>query len=852
MQKIVVSQSAAAPLRLVLAVAFGLTANIAWAQAAPDTTSILNTASEILAAVDGALLTQAQSMAGNITAWALKILGLSLVFMILWKAVEWLLSDHGGFNSMVAELIHMGIIATIITSFIIPLPGLSTSGYAATVGMIDSTVSSIGSSLTGGTSPKDIVGQTATVASSLLSKAGIAFQAKLAGNSTGWTLLTLGFNTVLDYAIMAIGLIVLLLVLVLMVVAVLSAFLYSVVVFAIGAALGPFFIAFMLLPVTKDMGISWFMFMTKTAMIKVVIAVLFAFIGPLVAVLDKIGGFTPDANFWSFAIYLSGLCLFAAVIAWMAGQVIPITNTLFGGALSMVQSALANGATGAANGTMAGGAKGAAAGLLGGAAAATGVAGRIATAGASAVGKAVGATPTGQAAMANIGRAANSPLGRAVTSGARTAASVAGAAAAGAASGAGVKRVAAGFEKGNAGKAASAISTGFAAGYNGGTKAPASPETAGKGDGAVKTAAAPSDPDVAGGYVGALQQQTQAGRDAAKARPDQSPMQDSPPSARSQSSIDRVQQSMSQQDAAVTAANASAAREGRPPLSAAAETSARQGFVQGEIYNAARNEAGSAAARRYQETNARAGRETPPNELGAVRATAAAKYDAANRGAIGATAAAAQRVRDGSGNLSVADQTAARAGIAGNRAAVRAAKANSQPSGEKTSQPASAERLNTLHKNVMANAQRQTATSSKSLPQRLNEFKALKASANGSNVPDARRKAQSQATQIAGANTNSASPGAAAQARSVTTEAVPSNVAAPAAPSATRVPSSTPLSPALPSSPASPSAPSAPAAPAGSVPSTPPAPSPIKEVVPSLAPTPTMVTPPIPKAGSEV
>ena len=706
--------------------ALGLTVNLAWAQAAPDASSMLSTASAILAAVDGALLGQAQSMAGNITAWALKILGLSLVFMILWKSVEWLLSDHGGFNSMVAELIHLGIIATIITSFIVPLPGLSTSGYAATVGMIDSTVTSIGSSLTGGTSPRDIVGQTATVASSLLSKAGIAFQAKLAGNSTGWTLLTLGFNAVLDYAIMGIGLIVLLLVLVLMVVAVLSAFLYSVVVFAIGAALGPFFIAFMLLPVTKDMGISWFMFMTKTAMIKVVIAVLFAFIGPLIAVLDRISGFTPDANFWSFAIYLSGLCLFAAIIAWMAGQVIPITNTLFGGALSMVQSALARGATGAANATMAGGGKGAAAGLLGGAAAATGVAGRIAAAGASAVGRAVGATPAGQAAMANIGRAANSPIGQAATSGARAVAAVAGAAAGAAASGAGIKRVAAGFEKGTAGKAASAISSGFAAGYGVADKAAADPAPNGKGDGAGKAGTAPSDPDLAGGYVGTLKQQAQSARDAAKARPAQSPMQDSPPSAKSQSSIERVQQSINQQDAAVTEANAAASREGRPPLSAAEEKSVRQGFVHGEIYNAARDEAASAAARQYQDTNARAGRGTPPNELGAVRATAAAKYDAANRGAVGATAAAAQRVRDGSGNLSVADQTAARAGIAGNRVASRLVRENAAPGANGPSQPMSAERLNNIHKGAISSAQRQVATRSKSLPQRLNEYKVAK------------------------------------------------------------------------------------------------------------------------------
>ena len=161
-------------------------------------------------------------------------------------------------------------------------------------------------------------------------------------------------------------------------------------------------------------------------------------------------------------------------------------------------------------------------------------------------------------------------------------------------------------------------------------------------------------------------------------------------------------------------------------MGAAEEKSVRQGFVHGEIYNAARDEAASAAARQYQGTNARAGRGTPPNELGAVRATAAAKYDAANRGAVGATAAAAQRVRDGSGNLSVADQTAARAGIAGNRVASRLVRENAAPGANGPSQPMSAERLNNIHKGAISSAQRQVATRSKSLPQRLNEYKVAK------------------------------------------------------------------------------------------------------------------------------
>ncbi len=355
----------------------------------------------IFSSFDTAFTAQARSAAAALMGFALRFLALSFTVMLVWRTVQWFL-DAKHLASLMGTILNLMLHYSIVLVFLVPMG--SSSGYQGTVSMISSLADSVATAASGGAFTSGSAAISRGIGSMLVSgfeslnTLNNIASARAASQTSIWSALTSGsvFTSMLESIAFVLAAFAILIATAYAGFQLAKVILYGVIMFALGAAVGPFFLGFLLLPPTRALGEHWFKFMLNAAFIKVVA---FFMVGVIVSLgsslIPPVTNLAQLQNLGAFAILSSYLALILVylMVGWVLGQSISMAGSLFGGAIGGFapgagMASLAAGAAGVAVGASA-----AIASKLGGGAAAaksaTGTAASSAVSGGGAAGSTV-------------------------------------------------------------------------------------------------------------------------------------------------------------------------------------------------------------------------------------------------------------------------------------------------------------------------------------------------------------------------------------------------------------------------------------------------------------------------------
>ena len=296
---------------------------------------------DVFSRFDTAFTAKARASSASLIGYALRFLALSFTVMLVWRVLQWFL-DAKPMASLIGTILNLMLHNAIVLVFLVPFG--SSSGYQGTVAMVSSMADTVATAASGGAftsgSAAITTGITAMLTSGFTSVntlSNIAAARETAGTGL-FSGLSIGsmLTGLMDRAALLIAGIAILIVTAYAGFQLAKVILYGVVMFALGTAVGPFFLGFLLLPPTRALGEHWFKFMLNAAFIKVVA---FFMVGVIVglggALIPPITDVAALQNLGTFAILSSCLALILvyAMVGWVLGQSITMAGSLFGGSI---------------------------------------------------------------------------------------------------------------------------------------------------------------------------------------------------------------------------------------------------------------------------------------------------------------------------------------------------------------------------------------------------------------------------------------------------------------------------------------------------------------------------------------
>ena len=296
---------------------------------------------DLFSKFDAAFTSRAQASSGSLIPYAMRFLGLSFTLMLTWRVLQSMI-DAKPLASMIGTILNLMLHYAIVLVFLVPFG--SSTGYQGTVAMVSSMADTVATAASGGAftsgSAAILTGVTAmlksgfqslSILNSIASARDVAGTGLFSGLSIGSMMA--GF---MDKVALLIAGIAILIVTAYAGFQLAKVILYGVVMFALGTAVGPFFLGFLMLPPTRALGEHWFKFMLNAAFIKVVA---FFMVGVIVsiggALIPPITDVSTLQNLGAFAILSSCLALILvyAMVGWVLGQSIQMAGSLFGSSI---------------------------------------------------------------------------------------------------------------------------------------------------------------------------------------------------------------------------------------------------------------------------------------------------------------------------------------------------------------------------------------------------------------------------------------------------------------------------------------------------------------------------------------
>lgn len=331
---------------------------------------------DVFSRFDSAFTSRAQASAAALMGYAMRFLALSFTVVLVWRTLQWFLEGKH-LASLIGTLLNMMLHYSIVLVFLVPVG--SSTGYQGTVGMVSSMADTVATAASGGVftsgSAAILTGVGALLKSGFesLNTLNAIAQARTVTQTGLWDSLTSGslFTGMLESIAFVLAAFAILIATAYAGFQLAKVVLYGVVAFALGAAVGPFFLGFLLLPLTRALGEHWFKFMLNAAFIKVVA---FFMVGVIVSMgsslIPPVTNVAALQNLGAFAILSSYLALILVyvMVGWVLGQSITLAGSLFGASIGGFApgaglASLAAGAAGVAAGAAAVLAKKASAGM---------------------------------------------------------------------------------------------------------------------------------------------------------------------------------------------------------------------------------------------------------------------------------------------------------------------------------------------------------------------------------------------------------------------------------------------------------------------------------------------------------